>query len=205
MVSITTQITEHFFVAFIAGNLNVTLAIFSGRPDPEWQILTSDPNYAEIEQLLNVARSGGFVYGVEDMPARLGYKGFLVHDLANKNAEPELIIGPHTGKLQQLLLKTVPDNILSENLRSKISKEIGTGADTAEGQVAPTPSSESTDTSTSSGVTLSKSKITWTILNGKKKINLHFNLQISCAASIFLTYNIPLYSILNSRINFIFI
>ena len=153
------SLIHNFFASnffFIAGNLKVTLAIFSGRPDPEWQILTSDPNYAEIERLLNVARSGGFVCGVEDMPARLGYKGFLVHDSANKNAEPELIIGLHTEQLQQLLLKTVPDNILSENIRSKISKEIGAGADTAEGQGAATRISESTDTTTSSGVTPGK-------------------------------------------------
>ena len=128
--------------------MKVTLAIFSGRPDPEWQILTSDPNHAEIERLLNVARSGGFVYGFKDMPARLGYKGFLLRDATKENAEPELIIGPHTARLQQLLLKTVPENILSENLHSKISKAIGTGAETAEGQEATT-SSDSTGTTTS--------------------------------------------------------
>lgn len=105
----------------------------------------------EIERLLSIARSGNFVYSFEDMPARLGYKGFLLRDATKANAEPELIIGSHTAQLQQLLLKTMPENILSENLRSKISKEIGTEADTAEGQEATTPSSDSTSTTTSTG------------------------------------------------------
>lgn len=110
------------------------MAIFSGRPDPEWQILTSDPNYAEIERLLNDARSSRFVYGFKDMPARLGYKGFLVRDATKKIAEAELIIGPHTVQLQQLLLKTIPDGILSKDLAKKISEGITSGAVTAGGK-----------------------------------------------------------------------
>ena len=103
------------------------MAIFSGRPDPEWQVLTSDPNYKEIERLLGIARSAGFIYRHENMPPRLGYKGFLVQNMAKKNAEPELIIGPHTKQLQQLLLKTIPDGVLSKDLCKRISEGIETG------------------------------------------------------------------------------
>ena len=118
---------------FIAGNLKVTLGIFSGRRDPEWQVLTSAPNYKEIVRLLDVARSAGFIYRHRHMPPRLGYKGFLVQDTAEENAEPELIIGPHTKQLQQLLLKTIPDGVLSEDLCKRISEEIDSGTVTAGG------------------------------------------------------------------------
>ena len=113
--------------------MKVTLAIYSGRPDPEWQVLTSDPNYAEIKRLLDVARSGGLIKRHKDMPSRLGYKGFLVYDIRKKNAVPELIIGPHTVKLQQLLLKTIPEEVLSKDACTEISRWITSAAGTAGG------------------------------------------------------------------------
>ena len=122
------------FFAFIVGNLNITLAIYSGRPDPEWQVLTSDPNYAEIKRLLDVARSGGLIKGHKDMPSRLCYKGFLVYDTRKKNAVPELIIGPDTVQLQQLLLKTIPEEVLSKDTCTKISGWITSAAVTAGGK-----------------------------------------------------------------------
>ena len=115
------------FCYLVTGDLKVTLGIFSGRPDPEWQVLTSDPNYKEIEQLLKIARASGFVYHERDMPSRLGYKGFLVLDTAKEKAQPELIIGPQTVELQQLLLKTIPDGLLSKDICKKISEDIDTG------------------------------------------------------------------------------
>ena len=139
-----------FWFHNFAEDLKVTLAIFSGRPDPEWQVLTSDPNYKEIERLLDIARSAGFIYRHENMPARLGYKGFLVQNTAKKNAESELIIGLHTAHLQQLLLKTIPDGIMSEKLLSDISKEIGTGAVTSEAQEATTSSDLTSSTASPS-------------------------------------------------------
>ncbi|KAL9970500.1 hypothetical protein ACROYT_G022885 [Oculina patagonica] len=116
--------SSDFTMATAKGNLKVTLAIFSDCPDPEWQVLTCDPSYKEIERLLDIARFGGFIYHHKDMPARLGYKGFLIHHTARKNSQPKLISGPHTVQLQQLLLKTVPDDIFSEELCYDISKEI---------------------------------------------------------------------------------
>ena len=104
------------------------MGIFSGRPDPEWQVLTSDPNYKEIERLLENARASGFIYRHEDMPPRLGYKGFLVLNTAKEKAQPELVVGPQTVKLQQLLHKTIPDGLLPKEFCKKISEEIATGA-----------------------------------------------------------------------------
>ena len=108
--------------------MKVILGIFSGRPDPEWQVLTSDPNYKEIERLLENARASGFIYRHKDMPPRLGYKGFLVLNTAKEKAQPELVVGPQTVELQQLLLKTIPDGLLPKEFCKKISEEIDTGA-----------------------------------------------------------------------------
>jgi len=114
-------------MATAQGDLKVTLGIFSGRPDPEWQVLTSDPNYKEIERLLEIARASGYIYSHMDMPSRLGYKGFLVLNTAKKEAQPELVVGAHTVELQQLLLKTIPDGILPKEFCKKISEEIERG------------------------------------------------------------------------------
>ena len=111
----------------VTGDLKVTLGIFSGRPDPEWQVLTSDPNYKEIERLLEIARASGDIYCLVDMPSRLGYKGFLVLNTAKEKAQPELVVGPQTVELQQLLLKTIPDGLLPKEFCEKISEEIDTG------------------------------------------------------------------------------
>ena len=100
------------------------MAIFSGLPDPQWEVLTTDPKYDEIKQLLNTARTGGFIYGLKKMPSRLGYKGFLIQDTVKETAQPELIVGPDTVELQQLLLKTMPDGTFPEDFRKEISKQI---------------------------------------------------------------------------------
>jgi len=116
----------HFFFYF-TGDLKVTLGIFSGRPDPEWQVLTSDSQYRDIERLLEIARASGFIYRHVNMPSRLGYKGFLVLDTGKEKAQPELVVGPQTVELQQLLLKTIPDELLPKEFCKKISEEIDTG------------------------------------------------------------------------------
>lgn len=104
------------------------MAIFSGLPDPEWQVLTSDPNYKEIERLLEIARASGFIYRHKDMPSRLGYRGFLVLNTAKEKAQPELVVGPQTVELQQLLLKTIPDGLFAKEVCKKISEGIDAGA-----------------------------------------------------------------------------
>ena len=142
-------------MTIIAGILNVTIVIFSGRRDPEWQVLPTDPNYNEIERLLTTARAGGFILDrFKDMPARLGYKGFLIQDTTKENARPDYIFGPHTAALQQLLLKILPSEFLSDKLRENLSEEIGkeAAARAAEGQEVTTPS-DSTNAPTAPGTT----------------------------------------------------
>ena len=101
------------------------MGIFSGRRDPEWSVPSSYPEFSEIKQALNDAKTQNFTYGPESMPSRLGYKGFLVK--TTKRGKLELIVGPETVKLQKLLLDTAPDGMLSQRIRNIVLKEITTG------------------------------------------------------------------------------
>ena len=88
------------------GQLHVTLSIFSGRPDPEWEVSPSAMGLEDIQRRLTAAKRKGYVYNPDEMPSKLGYRGFLVHD-AN---EPHQgwIAGPETMELQNDLLHTMP-------------------------------------------------------------------------------------------------
>jgi len=112
------------FNCLIAGQLNVTLAVFSGVPDPHWVVLPSNPNHKQIQQLLGAARKGGFLYSPLQMPSRLGYKGFLISELTKQISE--LIVGPETVKLQTVLLQTIPKAMLKgkfEAFKNRVLKE----------------------------------------------------------------------------------
>lgn len=87
--------------------MNATLLLFSGEPDPEWQIIPSNPHYQKIQRLLESARKDGLSYGAEQIPAELGYRGILVKTASTVNAKPELIMGRKTVQLQKLFLQTV--------------------------------------------------------------------------------------------------
>ena len=87
----------------------MTLAVFSGRRDPQWLLLPSNAKFAQIKKLLDEARKSDLTYLPNMMPARLGFKGFLVQELTQK--EPELIIGKSTLALQQQLFGTLPAGI----------------------------------------------------------------------------------------------
>ena len=93
----------HFFVV---GQLNVTLAVFSGRPDPQWFVVSDDPRYAQIQKLIVAARNQKLTYPPNRMPPRLGYKGFLIQELTQ--IQTELIVGGDTVALQKLLFQTLP-------------------------------------------------------------------------------------------------
>ena len=121
-----------FIFVFLAGNITVTLDEFSGHSEPQWQILSTNPQYKEIERLLGAARESGFVYRLDDMPARLGFKGFGVEDTMKKPQQEELIVGPNTVQLQLLLLQTMPDGLLPSQIRQHVEKEIRSGKVTAE-------------------------------------------------------------------------
>ena len=89
---------------FIAGNFTVTLVVFSGRPDPYWEVSETHQFYDEIQRLLGHARSDGVAYGHQNIPPRLGFKGFLLQFVMVEY----LIVGPKTRPLQELLMATMP-------------------------------------------------------------------------------------------------
>ena len=99
------------------------MAIFSGRPNPKWSVLSSDPKLIPIQKLLDTARKGGVVYTPENMPARLGYKGLLVKTMKNW----ELILGPQTVQLQLLLFQSMPKSLLSQKKYASTQKVISLG------------------------------------------------------------------------------
>ena len=121
------------FSGFIfPGDLTVSLVVFSGRPDPKWRILSTNPGYKKIVTMLQNATNAKLTYRPIDMPARLGYKGFLVQNSMKK--ESDLIVGPKTATLQKLLLKTMPVGIISKAKLQSVSKEINQGKVHAEVQ-----------------------------------------------------------------------
>lgn len=96
------------------------MAVFSGRRDPEWKVPSSDPSYQKICDLLAGART----YKPEEMPARLGFKGFLVRDGQNQR----LIVGRETKQLQQKLLDTMPTGLLREGNLKEVKDAIALGS-----------------------------------------------------------------------------
>ena len=120
----------------------VSVAIFSGQHDPEWTIPSSDPNYRNIGQLLEIAKNEGLAYKPKYMPPRLGFKGFLIREGSNQY----LILGSGTKQLQETLLGTMPRDLLLKGNIQEIKKEIVSGAvkvDVREGSCAPpSPSQE---------------------------------------------------------------
>ena len=110
------------FILFNTEEYKVTLAIFSGRPDPVWTIDSRHESFTRIKELLSKARANGFTYRDKHMPARLGYKGFLLHHSQKKHAE--LIMGAETALLQQLLLDTMPEELITSALRQNIAQAI---------------------------------------------------------------------------------
>ena len=110
----------------------MTLAIYSGVPDPDWSVHSRHDNFERIKEHLHRARTTGKIYRHQHMPAILGYKGFLVHP--PEAEEAELVVGQETKELQKLLLETMPKGLMSEALRQKILQAI-------ESTIVPHPSS----------------------------------------------------------------
>ena len=98
------------------------MVVFSGRPNPKWKILSTDPRHKEIVTILKNAINAKLTYRPVDMPARLGYKGFLVQNTMKKGSH--LIVGPKTATLQKLLLKTMPIGMISKAKLKSVSEEI---------------------------------------------------------------------------------
>lgn len=105
----------------LAGNITVTLAIFSGRPDPMWKVSEDHNLYDSIQRLLGHARNDGFVYSHQNMPRRLGYKGIILQFPMVEY----LIVGPNTRTLQEQILSTMPDSF-----RDRVLLEVRSGVAT---------------------------------------------------------------------------
>lgn len=116
-----------------SGDFTVTLVVFAGRPDPKWTILSTDPSYRVIVAELQKAKMAKLTYQPEEMPARLGYKGFLIQDTMKE--ELDLIVGSKTVPLQQLLLKTMPKGTIPAATLKSVSEEIKKGKVSADLQV----------------------------------------------------------------------
>lgn len=99
--------------------------MFSGIPDPQWQIPPDSSNYQNIKILLMVAKNQRATYLPEQMPAQLGYKGFLV--LENGQDQAILILGPKTIELQEELLESMPAGKIPESLEGQIAEVIKSG------------------------------------------------------------------------------
>ena len=138
--TINTNLTLVFFTT---DELTVSVAIFSGRPDPVWQLSASNPaqatQYSAIKTMLasNVKK-----FYPAQMPARLGFKGFLVQEGKN---EPYLIIGPETKELQLQLLASMPldlpgDSSLLEDNIKEVKEAVNSGVIIAEEVPQPSAS-----------------------------------------------------------------
>ena len=100
----------------------MTLAIYSGVPNPLWTVHSHHKNFEKTKSHLHSARTAGTSYHLEHMPSIVGYKGLLVHPPEAKEAE--LVVGQETKELQKLLLETAPEGLLSDALRQKILQAI---------------------------------------------------------------------------------
>jgi len=100
----------------------VTLAIYSGVPDPVWSVNSGHDSFKRMKEHLHSARTTGNIYRYQHMPAILGYKGFLVHP--PEAEEAELVVGQETKEIQKLLLETMPEGLISEALRQTVLQAI---------------------------------------------------------------------------------
>lgn len=93
------------------------MVVFSGRPDPQWRVDLSAFNESDYQLIQNLGVSSDCI------PAKLGYKGFLVQDAVREL----LIVGSDSEpvRLQQVLLQTMPNDTLPSHLLQSISNEIG--------------------------------------------------------------------------------
>ncbi|XP_068755032.1 uncharacterized protein [Montipora capricornis] len=108
------------------GELKVTLAIYSGLPDPVWKFDSRNESFKTIKEHLDDARAKGITYRHKQMPSILGFRGFLVQPFDAEQAD--LIVGPETAALQKLLLDTMPQGLIRDDLRKKILQAIDSGA-----------------------------------------------------------------------------
>ena len=107
----------------------MTLEVFSGVPDPQWRIPRNNVKgsmFQKIKEGLLQARK--YIYDPENAPGKLGYQGFLVQEVkAGKKQSEVLIVGQETVDLQLLLLKSIPEGMISKEIYNIVQKEIQGG------------------------------------------------------------------------------
>ena len=104
----------------------ITLLVFSGLPDPKWVVnSTYRQIYEKIGMLFRNAVKEKKIYEPERMPSKLGYKGFILK--AGKEGPGFLILGDETKKLQNVLLRSIPKCLISNDMKVGISNEIKKG------------------------------------------------------------------------------
>lgn len=101
----------------------VTLAVFSGRPDPQWQV-SLVTNAALFNQIQDAIAKGQGLKSSQ-MPSILGYKGFLVQKAGSK--EEYLFVGKNSVDVQTSLIRSIPPKTLSPEFTNNLIKAI-TGA-----------------------------------------------------------------------------
>ena len=96
----------------------ITLVVFSGVPDPQWRVDLSVFNTSDYASIQTNGVSPDCI------PAKLGYKGFLVEDAVREL----LIVGTddESSRLQELLLETLPPELIPVGLNNSVFAEIGT-------------------------------------------------------------------------------
>ncbi|CAB4032066.1 Hypothetical predicted protein, partial [Paramuricea clavata] len=106
--------------------INITLLVFSGRPDPEWSIKVDDPLYKTIHELFTAAKNSNVIKnpGEVVVPSRLGFKGFFVSEGHPASTGSFIPISHETEELQKRLLESAPENKVSESLKENILEEI---------------------------------------------------------------------------------
>ncbi|XP_068698960.1 uncharacterized protein [Montipora foliosa] len=107
-------------------HIKVTLGIYSGLPDPVWKFDSRNESFKTIKEHLDDARAKGITYRHKQMPSILGFRGFLVQLFDAEQAD--LIVGQKTAALQKLLLETMPEGLIRNDLRKKILQAIDSGA-----------------------------------------------------------------------------
>ena len=97
--------------------------VFSGRPDPRWSIKVDDPLYKTIHELFTAAKSSNLTKNPREIPSRLGFKGFYVHE-GDPRSISFIPISHETKELQKRLLESGPENKVSETLKENILEAI---------------------------------------------------------------------------------
>ena len=99
--------------------------MFSGRRDPQWVVKPENQSiYGTIQELFSNAVKLRETYKLERIPSILGYKGFLLQVGKDRACA---ILGDKTKKLQNVLLQSIPEGIIPNDLLKIIANAIQKG------------------------------------------------------------------------------